>query len=133
MNQPIQAALLPDNTVLTVDEMGVLRVSVYDMLHRRREIIPLMNCLVVPGLRTVLWSVPQFAQQGHQITFEYNTVRLLLNVADPQNRVEMQIAHPYFRQMEGPSDPIASAATVMAAPVRTRRQTRSQSSTQTPC
>ena len=54
-------ALLPDNSVLSVREQGMLRISVYDQHSKRHWVIPHLDTLVVAGLRVVLWSVPQFA------------------------------------------------------------------------
>ena len=53
--------ILPKGANINVIEAGTLLVSCLNLLHKVRHIIPLLNTLHVPGLRTTLWSVIKFA------------------------------------------------------------------------
>ena len=117
-------ALMPDNSVLPVTKKGILRVSVYCRDAKKRTNIALLDALVVDGFRVILWSVPCFAMQGHHISFEYNSVKLTFNVNEPRcNQLVLNIAHPYFWQVQGPRSQLSHVAVNM---VETRSQRRNQ-------
>ena len=116
-------ALLPDNSVLAVREQGILRISVFDQRTHRRWIIPLVDTLVVKGLRVVLWSVPKFASEGHRITFDGTSVKLVLNANGPkEGRLTLLIAHPYLRQTAGPTAGVRNVRANVVTRAAARRE-----------
>ena len=70
--------------------------GLYDELRHRRWVLHLLHTLVVEGIRKILWSVPQFTKQGHQIIFEGDIVKLILNTTGHiEGRLVLHIAYPY--------------------------------------
>ena len=80
------------------------------------------------GLCVVLWSVPRFAMQGHHFSFEYNSVRLTFNVNEPSsNQLILNIAHPYYRQVQGPRSQLSQDVANMVETRSQKRQLRQPS------
>ena len=56
---------LADGTAHSSDYQGLMRISVNDVKTNKRVVVPMLDTLLVSGLRTVLWSVSALSQQGH--------------------------------------------------------------------
>ena len=84
---------LVDGTIHDCNYQGVMRISVTDIDTNRRTVVPMMDTLLVPGLRTILWSVPALSRQGHQVTFGMSTVSITLH-ANTERELTIRLKHP---------------------------------------
>jgi hypothetical protein len=93
---PVLASVVfPDGSIAPAAGIGTIQIALFDQKSRRRVVIPLMNTLYVPGLKKTLWSVTQFASEGHIIIFGTTNVTIILNY-QRQNEVQLQIAHLFY-------------------------------------
>ena len=93
--------ILPKGANINVIEAGTLLVSCLNLLHKVRHIIPLLNTLHVPGLRTTLWSVIKFAQCGHTIIFGDSTIRIIMHDGRLDS-FELRLSHPFYQPRDHP-------------------------------
>ena len=104
---------LADGTVHDCNFQGLMRVSVIDILNQERFVVPMVDTLLVPGLRTALWSVSALAEQGHEVRFGFSTVSLALH-ADTQNELMIRMRHPLMTHSGQTNLPFNSFPTEMA-------------------
>jgi hypothetical protein len=74
------SVVFPDGSITPAAGIGTMRVSMYDKKSSQRVIIPLTNTLFVPSLKKMLWSVTQFASQGHIIIFGMSDVTIIIKL-----------------------------------------------------
>ena len=84
---------LADGTVHDCNYQGLMRISATDIETNRRTVVPMTDTLLVPGLRTILWSVPALSRQGHQVIFGLSTVSVVLH-ANTQRELTIRLRHP---------------------------------------
>ena len=70
-----------------------MRISATDIDTNRRIVVPMTDTLLVPGLRTILWSVPALSRQGHQVIFGLSTVSIILHANTPRE-LTIRLKHP---------------------------------------
>jgi hypothetical protein len=87
--------ILPDGSVVLATAAGTLRVSVMDNNTGERYTIPLLDTLYVPGLTKTLWSVTQFAAEGHLVIFGIDSVTIMINHSQPKE-LHLVIPHPFY-------------------------------------
>ena len=112
---------LADGTVHDSNYQGLMRISVNDTETNTRYIIPMVDTLLVPGLRTVLWSVSALATQGHEVRFGFSTVTLALH-SGTSNEILIRLRHPMLNYTGISSFPFHFTA--MAGAVSVRRDAR---------
>jgi hypothetical protein len=100
--------ILPDGSVVCATAMGTLRVSVVDDNTGDRIVIPLLNTLYVPGLTKTLWSVTQFAAEGHLVIVGTDDVTIMLNHGRAEE-FHIITPHPFYHISRTPL-PFAMAA-----------------------
>ena len=84
---------LADGTVHNCNYKGMMRISAMDIETSVRVVVPMTDCLLVPGLRTCLWSVSALSEQGHEVIFGFTTVRIILH-AKSDTAFELRLNHP---------------------------------------
>jgi hypothetical protein len=101
--------ILPDGSVVSATAAGTLRVSVMDNNTGERYTIPLLDTLYIPGLTKTLWSVTQFAAEGHLVIFGVDSITIMMNHSQPEELL-LVIPHPFYHIAQAPL-PFALAAT----------------------
>ena len=61
--------------------------------------MPLLNIIYVQGFTKCSWSVPAFAQSGHEVVFGTSTIRIVVNKDTPEE-FTINLNHPYYRQRQ---------------------------------
>ena len=92
--------ILADGTIAYSETAGTMRVKCTDVKSGRQHIVPLFNAIYVKGFTKCLWSVPAFAQSGHEIVFGTSTIRIVMN-KDTSEELTIYLNHPYYRQRSG--------------------------------
>ena len=98
---------LADGTIHDCNYQGVMRISVTDIDSNQRTVVPMTDTLLVPGLRTALWSVPALSRQGHQVTFGLTTVSIVLH-ANTERELTIRLKHPMLTHNGQTSLPFSS-------------------------
>ena len=78
----LSQVMLPDGSVIDSNESGLLRVQMHCSKTGTPVVIPLLDCLHVPGLNATLWSVTAFVSSGHGVYFEPESIRVILRGSD---------------------------------------------------
>jgi Integrase core domain len=112
LKSALSNVILPDGSVVKATASGTLRVAVMDDQTRRRLVIPLLDTLYVPGLTKTLWSVTQFAAEGHLVIFGIEDVTIMLNHRR-QDEMHIVIPHPFYNISQAPM-PFAMSSTRIA-------------------
>ena len=84
---------LADGTVHDCNYQGMMRISVTDIDTNKRTVVPMVDTLLVPGIRTVLWSVSALSSLGHEVRFGFSTVTIALN-CNTARELQIRIRHP---------------------------------------
>lgn len=81
----LSQVMLPDGSVIDSDESGLLRLLLHCVKTGKPIVVPLLDCMYVPGLTVTLWSVSAFVRSGHHVYFEPETIRVILHGSNGQN------------------------------------------------
>ena len=119
---------LADGTIHDCDYQGLMRISVVNIDNNERVVVPMTDTLLVPGLRTILWSVSALTSQGHQVNFGFTTVSIMLHANTP-NALEIRLRHPMLSHNGQEKHPFA--LTALAARLNNKQQPNRDSSQRT--
>ena len=99
--------LLADGTLHNADYQGLMRIKVKDVETGESYVIPVMNTLLVPGLKSILWSVAGLSEQGHEVVFGFSTVMIKMHV-NTERAFTIHLRHPLLTNDGMPSLPFAA-------------------------
>ena len=75
---------LADGSIQHCHYKGLMRIAATDVETGQEVVFLMADTLLVPGLRTVLWSVAALSAQGHEVLFGDTTVTIALHSGTDQ-------------------------------------------------
>jgi len=121
--------MMPDGHIVHCSKRGTMRLRINQSGSNVFPIIPLVNTLFVPGLRSHLVSIPSLNKSGIEAQFTLDKAILFLN----GHKVE--IKDPYHQNVERRPMPFvhnADASTTQSSPTTQRPAARSPEAKEPP-
>jgi len=101
------SVMMPDGHIVHCDKKGTMRLRVTQLNGDNTPIIPLVDTLHVPGLRSHLVSIPSLNKSGVEAQFSLDKAVLFVNghkveILDPYHRNPEQHPMPFAHNVDSP-------------------------------